>query len=115
MSQPRLVLSSQDLRNLEFGPFREGIEIARLYAGGPNEPSAAILRYAPGARGPEHRHSGYEHIYVLEGSQEDERGVYEAGTLVVNPPGTSHRVSSKIGCVVLVIWQSPVEFVADPS
>jgi anti-sigma factor ChrR (cupin superfamily) len=68
------------------------------------------LRYQPGAKTPPHRHTGVEHIYVLRGSQRDERGVYETGTLVVNETGSSHQVASDDGCVVLVLWQKPVEF-----
>jgi anti-sigma factor ChrR (cupin superfamily) len=70
-----------------------------------------VLRYSPGASVPEHRHLGYEHIYVVEGEQCDERGSYGAGTLIVNPPGTRHRVSSPKGCLVFVVWQAPVAFV----
>jgi len=46
---------------------------------------------------------------VLRGSQRDERGLYGAGTLVVNEPGSTHQVTSDDGCIVLVIWQKPVE------
>jgi anti-sigma factor ChrR (cupin superfamily) len=75
--------------------------------------SAALLRYAPGAHSPRHRHPGYEHIYVVSGSQRDERGHYKAGTLIVNEPGTEHRVISDEGCVVLLIWQQPIVVVGD--
>jgi anti-sigma factor ChrR (cupin superfamily) len=54
---------------------------------------------------------GLETILVLEGSQSDERGTYDAGTLVFNPAGTVHRVWSDEGCVVLIQWAKPVEFV----
>jgi anti-sigma factor ChrR (cupin superfamily) len=47
---------------------------------------------------------------VLDGSQRDERGTYPAGTLVANPPGTGHSVSSDEGCVILGFWQRPVVF-----
>lgn len=88
--------------------FWPGIERRVLYEqeGGA---AAALLRYQPGAETPQHRHAGIEHIYVLRGSQRDERGVYGAGTLVINEPGSSHRVTSDDGCLVLVVWQSPVE------
>ena len=33
--------------------------------------AAAMLRYAPNAEVPLHEHDGYEHIFVLEGAQED--------------------------------------------
>ena len=71
----------------------------------------AVLRYAPGAEVPAHRHEGYELIYVLEGEQSDERGSYLAGTFTINEPGASHRVFSRTGCVVLIHWQRPVVFI----
>jgi anti-sigma factor ChrR (cupin superfamily) len=75
-----------------------------------------LLRYAPGSQVPSHQHEGYEHVYVLSGEQQDERGTYPAGTFVVNPPGTSHRVWSPQGCLVLVVWQRPVRFLErDPE
>lgn len=125
--------------NLEFEPMRPGIEIHRLYGGlgqgrdsdgavmaqagksgpsndgaGKDEPAAAVLRYAPGASLPYHVHPGHEHIYILDGAQVDERGVYGPGTLVVNPPGSGHSVSSPRGCLVLVFWERPVEYRSQP-
>jgi anti-sigma factor ChrR (cupin superfamily) len=90
-----------------FVPFREGVEIARLHDG---PPAVALLRYAPGAGVPAHLHRGLETILVLQGSQSDERGEYPQGSLILNPEGTSHRVWSDKGCVVLIQWTLPVEF-----
>jgi anti-sigma factor ChrR (cupin superfamily) len=96
-----------------FVPFRDGVEIARLHDG---PPSVALLRYAPGAGVPAHFHRGLETILVLEGTQSDERGDYAQGALVLNPPGSSHRVWSEAGCVVLIQWTLPVEFLpSDPE
>jgi anti-sigma factor ChrR (cupin superfamily) len=89
------------------------VEIHVIYEGGPDDPAAAFLRYQPGASLPRHRHVGREHIFVLAGAQEDERGRYEAGALVVNPPESTHAVSSPDGCLVLVLWDRPVVF--EPS
>ncbi|HEX3698459.1 MAG TPA: dimethylsulfonioproprionate lyase family protein [Polyangia bacterium] len=98
--------------DLPWKPLRPGVDIYRLYGGSEGEdgPSAALLLYAPGATVPEHTHPGHEHIYVLSGSQADENGVYGAGSLIVNRPGTQHSVRSPNGCVVLVIWERPVVF-----
>jgi anti-sigma factor ChrR (cupin superfamily) len=98
-----------DLASLRFQELRDGVEIHVLHEA-PDSSRVAILRYRPGAEVPPHRHEGYEYIYVLEGEQSDERGSYGAGSFVVNEPGLSHRVSSKTGCVVLIIWQRPVVF-----
>jgi anti-sigma factor ChrR (cupin superfamily) len=90
-------------------PFREGVEIYRLYSDGEQGSSAALLRYQPGASVPMHDHLGFEHILILSGSQTDCNGTHEAGTLVINPPQTSHSVASASGCIVLVIWEKPVK------
>lgn len=97
-------------REAKFAPFREGVEIAQLHAG---PPTLALLRYAPGARVPAHLHRGLETILVLEGEQSDERGTYAEGALVINPEGTSHRVWSDTGCVVLIQWTRPVVFLEE--
>ena len=102
-------LLPSDVGALPFHDLRDGVEIHVLHEA-PDGAKVAILRYRPGAEVPAHRHEGYEYIYVLEGEQSDERGSYEAGSFVINEPGVSHRVQSKRGCVVLIIWQRPVVF-----
>ena len=93
-------------------PFRAGVEEHRLYGSHqPDASTASLLRYAPGARIPRHRHVALENIYVLAGSQRDERGTYRAGALLVNFPGSEHAVVSDEGCTVLAIWERPVVFV----
>jgi len=92
---------------LPWQSFRPGVEIYRLY-GDSEGPSAALLRYVPGAQVPHHDHTGYEHIFVLSGSQRDRHQTYPAGSLVINAPGTDHAVASDEGCLVLVIWERPV-------
>ncbi len=105
----RRVVAEADL--LPWLPFRAGIEIHTLYdSGDPQGPSSALLRYAPGASVPRHTHVGYEHIYVLAGSQEDERGQYATGAFVINLPGSAHAVRSPGGCLVLAVWEKPVRF-----
>jgi anti-sigma factor ChrR (cupin superfamily) len=89
---------------------RDGVDILRLAGDPKSGPSAALLRYRPGARVPRHLHPGFEVIYVVSGSQADARGRYPAGTLVVNPRGLEHEVWSDEGCVVLIVWEQPVEF-----
>jgi anti-sigma factor ChrR (cupin superfamily) len=103
-------LRPTDIASLSFQELRPGVEIHVLHEA-PDGARAAILRYAVGAEVPAHRHEGYEYIHVLEGEQSDERGTYRAGSFVVNEPGMTHRVFSKTGCVVLIIWQRPVVFI----
>ena len=94
-------------RNCRYEPFHEGVDICWLVEG---EPGVALLRYAPGARVPRHRHTGLETLLVLHGSQVDEQGRYGEGTYVVNHEGTEHSVWTEEGCVVLIQWQRPVVF-----
>ncbi|MBD2189986.1 cupin domain-containing protein [Pseudanabaena mucicola] len=93
--------------DLPWQPFREGVEIYHLYENNAGS-SAALLRYAAGAKVPKHTHLGYEHIFVLAGSQSDAEGTYTKGSVIINAPNTSHQVSSEHGCVVLIVWEKPV-------
>lgn len=113
MSEPVVLpaLIGGGWRDCAFEPFLTGVEICRLVRG---EPSVALLRYAPGAFVPRHRHLGLETVLVLEGSQRDEGGHYPAGSCVLNPAGSEHSVWSEEGCVVLIQWARPVVFL-DPA
>lgn len=109
------VLILKDLLNiaaqqneLNWEPFRPGVDIYRLYKDGEQGAMAALLRYKPGASIPMHAHTGFEHIFVLSGSQTDHNGEHQAGTLVINSPNTHHSVISQEGCIVLAIWEKPV-------
>jgi anti-sigma factor ChrR (cupin superfamily) len=93
-----------------YEPLRPGVDVLYLYEDEASGASSALLRYAPGAEVPAHTHPGFEHVYVLAGEQFDDRGRYPAGSFVVNPPGSGHRVWSPDGCLVLIVWQSPVAF-----
>jgi anti-sigma factor ChrR (cupin superfamily) len=99
-----------DPDRLAWQPLRPGVEIHRLYGLEDEGPSAALLRYQPGAEVPWHVHTGVEHILVLAGSQDDGHGRYGPGSFVVNLPGSRHRVASPDGCLVLVVWERPVRF-----
>jgi anti-sigma factor ChrR (cupin superfamily) len=89
---------------------RDGIDIAHLYTTPPPGPAAALLRYAPRTRLDRHEHSGFEHIYILTGSQTDDAGEHYAGALLIHGPGTTHAIASSHGCLVLAIWEKPVRF-----
>lgn len=97
-------------KDLPFQPFKEGVEIYSIVDG---EPALALLRYAPGASVQRHRHADLETICVLEGSQSDDNGTHVVGTIIANPKGSSHRVWSEDGCVVLIQWTKPVHFISE--
>lgn len=102
-------------KTLDWKPFRPGVEISRIYTTPDSGPASAFLKYQPGAAVPLHMHGGYEHIFILKGSQVDRSGENFAGSVIVNPPGSSHQVSSPKGCIVLVIWVKPVIIAGEPA
>jgi predicted ChrR family anti-sigma factor len=102
---------SQRLHEFSWQSLGPGVELSPLCQDAAGNTKLALLRYAPGATVPEHLHTGMEYIQVLAGAQQDERGVYSAGTLLVSFPGSRHSVASTEGCVVLAIWEAPVYFV----
>jgi len=95
-------------KTFDWKPFRPGVEIARIYNTPEGGCSAAFLKYQPGASVPLHMHGGWEHIFILKGSQVDRSGEQLAGSVVINPPGSSHTVASPNGCIVLIVWEKPV-------
>ena len=95
-------------KTLDWQPFREGVEIARICSAPEDGPATAFLRYRAGASVPQHMHAGFEHIFILKGSQVDRSGEHFAGTVIINPPGSSHKVTSPGGCIVMIIWEKPV-------
>jgi anti-sigma factor ChrR (cupin superfamily) len=105
-----LLKVAENADTIPWQPFRDGVEIYRLYGDGVSGPTAALIRYRAQGRVPMHEHTGYEHIFVLSGSQRDQNGTAVAGTLTVNPPGTRHSVVSEAGCIVLAIYEKPVRF-----
>ena len=91
-------------------PFRDGVDIYRLYGDGDSGPTAALIRFRAEGTVPMHEHQGYEHILVLAGSQRDQNSTATAGTLMINSPGTRHSVVSEAGCIVLAIYEKAVRF-----
>jgi anti-sigma factor ChrR (cupin superfamily) len=91
-------------------PLREGVSFRSLFQDADSGYQVGLIRYEPGASVPRHRHAGEEHIYILSGSQQDERGVYSAGSYLYNPEGSEHSILSREGCLVLAHWLKPVQF-----
>ncbi len=94
-------------------PFLDGLEIHRLYGDGLAGPTAALIRFRETGKVPLHLHTGYEHILVLAGAQRDTNGTAAVGTLIVNPPGTQHSIVAEAGCIVLAIYEKPVQFLTE--
>jgi anti-sigma factor ChrR (cupin superfamily) len=103
---------AENADTIPWQPFRDGVDIYRLYGDGASGPTAALIRFRVEGTVPMHEHQGYEHILVLSGSQRDQNSTATAGTLMINSPGTRHSIVSEAGCIVLAIYEKPVSFEA---
>jgi anti-sigma factor ChrR (cupin superfamily) len=85
----------------------KGVERRMLFRIGDEKARAtSIVRYAPGSRFTRHGHPGGEEFLVLEGTFQDEKGDYPAGSYIRNPPGSGHAPGSDAGCTIFVkLWQ----------
>ena len=82
---------------------QEGIERVLLDRIGAEKARAtSIVRYAPDAGFPDHRHPGGEEIFVLSGTFCEGDAHYPAGWYLRNPPGSSHQTSSRAGALIFV-------------
>jgi anti-sigma factor ChrR (cupin superfamily) len=88
----------------------EGVKISKIYSDGDLGPQAAFIHYLPKARVPTHNHLGFEHILILQGSQQDGAQIYSAGTLVIHAENSEHSIYSEHGCLALGVWVKPVQF-----
>ena len=71
----------------------------------------ALLRFAPGARLPDHEHVLIEQTYVLEGSLVCGEGECKAGEFVWRPAGSRHEAwAGPQGGLMLAMFQIPNKF-----
>lgn len=77
-----------------------GLQVMPLHTYGTEQ--VALVKWAPGTNFQRHRHWGGEEILVLEGTFEDDQGVYPQGAWLRNPPGSIHTPFSRDGCIIYV-------------
>ncbi len=63
----------------------------------------ALLKLAPGACLPAHRHPGWEQIFLLEGKLKINCAILEAGDHVLLPAGEVHQVEALASSIYLVM------------
>lgn len=107
-----LLDAARGARAFKWEPIGEKVQRTWLFCEGETGAATALLRFSPGGRIPEHVHVGYEHIYMLSGSQSDGTHLIRAGDLLVHPPGSRHGVFSEEGCTALAIYEKRVVFAA---
>jgi putative transcriptional regulator len=71
-----------------------------------------IGQMPPGLRFPRHLHEGFEHVVVLSGGYDDERGQFVAGDYAVYEPGSEHGPDTLDGdsCWILFRLDGAVRF-----
>ena len=91
----------------------EGVSLKQLYVDPAREEITMLVRMAPGASYPAHRHAGIEHCLVLEGDLRAGDLVLRAGDYQCNAAESLHQVTStEQGCLLLVIASQHNELLA---
>lgn len=84
-----------------------GIQIKVLYENAALGESTVLLKWAPGAKLPIHKHPEIEQTWVLEGSFYDHEGICRAGEFVWREIGSNHETRSDEGAVILAVYRKP--------
>lgn len=69
----------------------------------------SLIRFDPGAEAPRHAHPWGEEVLILDGTLEDESGVYPPGTWIRSPAGSEHAPFSRAGCTMFLKTGSLVQ------
>lgn len=82
-----------------------------------DEVIVGIVLFAPGCIYPAHAHDGITESYIcLSGAvSENHHGVYAPGSLIFNPPGTSHRITTSDlePSLLAYAWEGPRDKLAE--
>jgi anti-sigma factor ChrR (cupin superfamily) len=87
-----------------------GISIKVLYEDKSKGEMTCLLKWAPGASLPMHKHPELEQSYVIEGSFSDHDGICRAGEYVWRKAGSFHETHSAEGAVILAVYRKPNVF-----
>jgi anti-sigma factor ChrR (cupin superfamily) len=98
-------------QDMEWAPTQfAGISVKVLYEDKEKGEMTCLLKWAPGASLPMHKHPEIEQTYVLEGSFQDHDGICRAGEYVWRRVGSFHETRSEEGAVILAIYRKPNVF-----
>jgi len=88
-----------------------GVEMKTLLIDRETGVLTALMKFAPGARLPDHEHVLIEQTYVLDGSLVCGEGECKAGDFVWRPAGSRHEAwAGAQGGLMLAIFQIPNRF-----
>ncbi len=80
----------------------EGLTVLPLYSQANYVENMALVRWQPDTYFARHTHPGGEEIFVIEGTFEDEHGVYPEGSWLRSPHMSTHTPFSRQGCLIYV-------------
>ena len=81
----------------------EGVEMRVLHLDESSGRMTQLMRMAPGASFPRHRHTGLEECYVIQGDMRSGDMILRAGDYQRGERGSIHGISTLEGCVMLVV------------
>ena len=88
-----------------------GVEMKTLLVDRESGVVTSLMKFAPGARLPDHEHVLIEQTYVLEGSLVCGEGECKAGDYVWRPAGSRHEAwAGAAGGLMLAMFQIPNKF-----
>ena len=102
--KPHADLSKRVVVNINEGDWIAD-EIERLFrmpSHAYGDAQVCLTKMDPGCTVPSHEHASVQEILVLEGTLEDEDGVYPKGTWLRFPAGSRHAPKSDEGCLLWV-------------
>lgn len=80
----------------------DGLTVLPLYSQANYVENMALVRWQPDTYFARHTHPGGEEIFVIEGTFEDEHGVYPEGSWLRSPHMSTHTPFSRQGCLIYV-------------
>jgi anti-sigma factor ChrR (cupin superfamily) len=88
-----------------------GVEYKTLYSDRTARTITTLLRAAPGATYPAHRHGGVEQIYVIDGDMIFDDHRLDSGDFEVSAGNTEHSsISTNAGCLALIVHSDSDQF-----
>ena len=88
----------------EWKEFSDGVMIKQLYVNQARATTTFLLRVAPGASVPAHRHPSIEEFFVIEGNCQVNSEILAPGDYRCALPGSIDRViTSELGATVLIV------------
>lgn len=99
------------LRNIEIKPFQGLGKLSRSRLNiEDGDLRTSLLHIDKGGSVPTHTHKGFEVTLLLQGSFEDEMGVYQAGDFIWLDAEHTHQPVTKTGCVCLTVSNDAIHF-----